>query len=106
MSALADAGMALPANFAWVATIGVATLADAGMTFPEVTIGVADRTEVVDVLKCGSGGVGWDDRMLPGNGRHAWTPSQQDVYRQYANYVGYVSMEDIQYITSLYYQSY
>ena len=31
--------------------------------------------------------------MLPGNGRHTWTPSQQDVDRQYANYAGYGPME-------------
>ena len=106
VSVLANAGMAFPADFAGVATVGVASLADVGMRFPadlagvvtvgvapmavggmtlqadhagEVTIGVADRTEVVGVLKSSSGVIGWDDRVLPGNGRHAWTPSQQDV---------------------------
>ena len=98
VSALADtdAGMALPADLAGVATVGVATLADAemmfladlagavtvsmapmtvgGMTFPAdppgaVTVGVAGRADVVGVPKCGGGDVGWDDRLLPGNGR-------------------------------------
>ena len=98
VASLADDGMMFPADLAVTVTMGVAPGTVGGMTFPAdpagaVTIGVADRTKVVDVLKCGSGGVGWDDRMLPIYRRHTWTPSQQDVDRRYANYVGYAPME-------------
>ena len=54
---------------------------------------MAGLADAVDVPKCGGGDVSWDDRMLPGNGRLAWTPSQQDVDRQYANYVGCAPMD-------------
>ena len=68
-------------------------MAVGGMTFPAdpagaVAVGVADLADMVDVSKCGSGHVGWDDRTLSGDGRRTWIPSSQDVDRQYLCYVG------------------
>ena len=98
MTDLADAGIEFPADLAGVVTVGVAPMAVGGMTFladpaGAVAVGVAGLAEVVDVPKCGSGDVGWNDQMLPGNGRRSWTPSQQDVDFQYVNYVGCALME-------------
>ena len=58
-----------------------------------VAVGVADLADVVDVSRCGSGHVGWDDRTLPGDGHRTWIPSQQDVDRQYVSYVGCAPMQ-------------
>ena len=49
---------------------------------------MAGLADVVGVSKCGSGHVGWDDRTLPGDARHTWITSQQDVDHQCVSYVG------------------
>ena len=88
---LADAGMVFPADLTGAVTIGVAPMAVGGIAIRNSN--PADPVGAVTVGVGGGGDVSWADRMLPGNGRHVWTPSLQGVDCQYVNYVGCAPME-------------
>ena len=84
VASLADAGMVLPADLAGEATVGVTSLADAGM----VTVGVTDLADAAPVDIAGvpeydGGVISCGDRLSPG-GR---TLIQNDLDNQFVNSV-------------------
>ena len=88
MTSLADAAMAFPADIALEATIGLTSLADAGM----VTLGVTDLADAVPVdvagvPECGGGVVSWGVRLSPGVWCRGRTLLQNNFDSQFINSV-------------------
>ena len=78
--------MSFPADPAGVVTVGVSSLADAGMA----TVGVTDLAAPVDIAdgpEYSGGVISWGDRVSPGVWCRERTRIQNDLDCQYVNYV-------------------